>query len=117
MGKTELSLPFKVGDTIWFIRPTDCKSGECKDVDTEICEYSAFHSPTKEVVDCCMSRLIVDWTEVDHIKTDDWGDEIEITVNEYIDQEDIFATQEEALVAAEAMDYKMLFVVDKDGEE
>jgi len=117
MEKQIIELPCKVGEKIWFIRPMDCKSGECEYVDTDMCEYSAFHIPTEEVRACSESRLIVDWTEVDVIDIHAWGDETDISINGYIDPEYIYSTQEEALKAAESMEYEYLFVVDEDGEK
>jgi hypothetical protein len=102
-------LPCRIGDTVFIIDSADCKSGECLDVDTDVCKFSLGKGYTKEVFACKRNHLLVREVYVDEINInisddgfDDNGDglvEVVITINDYIEiesKDDIYYTWEEA---------------------
>lgn len=60
-------LPCKPGDTIFIIDTVDCKSGECPDVDSAMCEHSRMRAPTEAALDCKDSHPIIREVQVDGI--------------------------------------------------
>jgi len=109
--ENSVELPCKVGDTIFVIDSADCKIGECPDVDTEDCKYSAYHAPTEETYVCRGKHRLVREIYVDEINVNtyfdypDFGDdgepttEIIITINDWYEVEsekNIYFTYEEA---------------------
>jgi hypothetical protein len=95
-----IMLDFKVGDTAYTVDVPDCKSGDCPDVDEDICKFSRISSPTEEVRQCQMGHMQIHKIEIDEAVIELGADgNVEIIVNGYIDSSNIFKTRIESEVA------------------
>jgi len=117
--KRLLVLPCNVGDTVYVIRTPDCKSGECKDVDTENCKYSRFKTPNAEVNVCRHQHLFVDEVYVEEINciVDQEEEEPGVYVNDLYHADTVYSKREEAEAALVEIETEIKVEIAKAGAE
>ncbi|MCL2636938.1 MAG: hypothetical protein FWD48_01075 [Oscillospiraceae bacterium] len=98
-----VELPFKIGTTIYLIRPADCQNN-CPHIDSDICKYSRYSMPTEEIIACQEAHAVVEEIVVDMIEVCEADEAVydtgnRVTVNDFYEiasSESVYFTREEA---------------------